>query len=180
MKAVTSRETFTAVARLAAICGVLIALYAVLPFKSEHWLVGAAIGLAAIAAIVPLTIKRVERIETAARPAFAVVEALLLIVAMLVFGFAGLYLTIDRNGDEFAGLDTRIDAVYFTVETLSTVGYGDIHPTGQTARVFVTGQILLDFTLFAFAIKVVTATARSRMGRDAPTDLVRRSRDEET
>ena len=50
------------------------------------------------------------------------VEAIVLLVAMLVLGFAAVYYAMDADQGQFAGLATRVDSVYFTVTTLSTVG----------------------------------------------------------
>ena len=44
---------------------------------------------------------------------------------------------INLSPAEISGLDTRIDALYFTLTTMTTTGYGDIHATGQLARVLV-------------------------------------------
>ena len=65
---------------------------------------------------------------------------------------------------QFEGLRTRVDAVYFTVTTISTVGYGDVHAVGRSARVAVTTQILLDLTVIAGAVKLLVGAAR-RPGR---------------
>ena len=39
---------------------------------------------------------------------------------------------------------TRTDALYFTVTTFTTVGFGDIIPASQGARLVVTAQMILD------------------------------------
>ncbi|WP_325100629.1 ion channel [Francisella tularensis] len=38
--------------------------------------------------------------------------------------------------DEFDGIKNISDAVYFTIVTFSTVGYGDIHPITEEAKLF--------------------------------------------
>jgi hypothetical protein len=75
-------------------------------------------------------------------------------------GFAGLYLAMDHHGDEFAGLDTKVDAAYFTVTTLTTVGFGDISATSQAARVAVTFQMLFDLAFLGVAVRVLVTAAR--------------------
>lgn len=150
-------------ARLAGIALGLVALYALLPLQGPHWWIGALVGLAAIGAIVPITAYRVHRIRESEYPNIDAVEALLVLFTALVIGFGALYLTIDRNGGQFAGMETRIDAVYFTVTTLSTVGFGDITAVGQTARIAVVFQIVLDFSLLAFGAKLVLGAARQRV-----------------
>jgi len=38
--------------------------------------------------------------------------------------------------DEFTTIETPVDAFYYTLATASTVGYGDVVPTSQAARLF--------------------------------------------
>ncbi len=140
----------------------LTVVYAVIPLQNEHWWIGMIVGLVALGAITPFAIKRVGAISTSPHPGAAAVSAIAIVVAMLVLGFSGVYLAIDRHHQEIAGLVTKIDAVYFTVTTLSTVGYGDIHAVGQTARVAVTLQIIMDLSLIAVVVRVLARAAGLR------------------
>lgn len=161
-----------AVARIVCVAAGMTLVYAVMPFRNGRWWLDALIGLAAIAAIVPLTIRRVGMMKTTARPTLVAVEALVLLFTMLIFGFSALYLTINQNGRQFFGMDTRIDAAYFTVTTLSTVGFGDIHASGQLGRLAVIAQILIDFTLLAVSVRLLLDATRQRLkpGQKAPED----------
>jgi voltage-gated potassium channel len=73
--------------------------------------------------------------------------ALVAIIGVLCYGTVGAYVL---RGD-FDELDTVVDAVYFTLVTASTVGYGDIHPTTETARLFAISLVLLGPTTVAVA-----------------------------
>jgi hypothetical protein len=55
-----------------------------------------------------------------------------------------------------------IDAVYFCVVTLATVGYGDLHPTTDVGKVFTVFYILGGLGIIA---GFVTELARQRGGR---------------
>jgi voltage-gated potassium channel len=134
--------------------------YAVLPFSGDRWWLGAVVGLVLVAAIVPVTVRRVRTVLVADQPVRAAAGALLLLLTMLVVGFSGLYLAMDHHGDEFDGLDTKVDAVYFTVTTLATVGFGDITATGQAARVALTFQMLFDLAFLGVAARVLVTAAR--------------------
>lgn len=68
----------------------------------------------------------------------------LMFVAVHTWAFI-CYALASKTPEEFTGLSTRTDALYFTVVTMSTVGFGDIHPVGQLAKILVIGMIL--FTL---------------------------------
>jgi voltage-gated potassium channel len=92
---------------------------------------------------------------------------LLMCLAVLVFA-AGYYVMAKHPG-QMSGLHTRLDALYFTTVTLATVGYGDIVPVGQTARVVVIVQIL-----YTFVFLTAAATALTRYLRARVTELPRR------
>lgn len=64
---------------------------------------------------------------------------------------------------EFTGINTRTDALYFAVTTISTVGYGDIAPQGQIARSLVT--VMIVFNVF-FLGALISAISQSQMDRN--------------
>jgi voltage-gated potassium channel len=49
-----------------------------------------------------------------------------------------------------------IDAVYMTVITVSTVGYGEIHPLSHEGRIFAIALILVSLSVFAFGVSTIT------------------------
>ncbi|NHX37354.1 MULTISPECIES: NAD-binding protein [Halolamina] len=73
------------------------------------------------------------------------------LVAAQVYGTAGTYAL--REG--FQGVNSLIDAFYYTLVTGSTVGYGDIYAQTQQARLFAMSAILLSVASFAIALGVV-------------------------
>ncbi len=79
---------------------------------------------------------------------YAQIVAVAAIVFALAYGILGSYLL----RDEFDGIVTLTDAVYYTVVTYSTVGYGDIGPVGEGAKVFVTSMIPVGLAAFAMAL----------------------------
>jgi len=142
---------------------VLFAAFAFLPLRGDHWWIGAILGTVLLATIVPLAISRLRRVLSADRPGFEAAEALVQLVAMLITGFAAVLYAMNRNGTQLAGLDTRVDAVYFTVTVLSTVGFGDIHATSQTARIVVTIQILFDLAFLGVFVRIFLGAAKMRV-----------------
>ena len=142
--------------------GVLLVAYTVLPFRGDWWWVGALLGGALLAGVVPLTIRRVRAVLVSERPIIEAGEALVVLLTMLLVGFSALYYAMDRLDGEFAGIGTRLDAMYFTVTTLATVGYGDITAVGQKARFAVTVQMLFDLAYVGIAARVLLTAARSR------------------
>ena len=55
-----------------------------------------------------------------------------------------------------------VDAIYFCVVTLATVGYGDLHPTTEVGKIFTVFYILGGLGIIA---GFVTELARQRGGR---------------
>jgi len=139
----------------------LIAGYILLPLRGDFVWLGALIGLAAIVGTLPLTVRRVQAVRVAEQPTLVAIEALVLLVTMLIVGFAAVYFAVDGRHEQFAGLETRLDAVYFTVTTMATVGYGDIHPTGQAARALAVAQMLLNLVFLGIVVRVLARAARA-------------------
>ena len=83
--------------------------------------------------------------------------------AILVFA-AGYWSMAARHG-QFVGLRTRLDALYFTGITMATVGYGDIHPSGQLARGVVLVQLVYTFAFLVGGVAAVRTRARATLVR---------------
>ena len=78
------------------------------------------------------------------------------------------YLLSARAPSSFApGVLTRIDAAYFTVSTATTTGMGDIHPATETARLLVTGQMVVSLFLVVTALGVALTRLLTVPTRDA-------------
>jgi len=78
--------------------------------------------------------------------------AVLLLFIVLAIGVIG-YMSI--SGDSF------IDALYMTVITISTVGFGLVHPLSQEGKIFTIFLIFLSVTLYGYIIKVITENIAS-------------------
>ncbi|WP_424017886.1 NAD-binding protein [Halorientalis pallida] len=70
------------------------------------------------------------------------------LVGTMVYGTAGTY----RLSEDFANVETLLDAVYYTIVTASTVGYGDAIPTSQQARLFSISVLVLGVASFTLAL----------------------------
>ncbi|WP_010532739.1 potassium channel family protein [Brachybacterium squillarum] len=63
---------------------------------------------------------------------------------LVVASSVTVYLLGAQVPDQFVGIGTRTDALYVTVVTMATIGYGDIHPVGQAARLLTTLLAVFD------------------------------------
>jgi len=72
--------------------------------------------------------------------------------------FASVYEMLDVGAPgSFNEHLTRTDALYFVVTVFSTVGFGDITATSETARVLVTVQMIGDLVLIGLVIRAFLA-----------------------
>lgn len=95
---------------------------------------------------------------------FRLLTLLITVVVVISLGF---YTIAMNRPDEIAGLDTRVDALYFTLTTMTTTGYGDIHADGQLARVLV--SLVFVFNLIFLGMlgtELSKSAARAKVRRE--------------
>ncbi len=148
----------------------LVGLYYLLPLDhlaSVPLPVTLAAGLVVLVAVAAWQVRLVIR---AKYPALRAGEALATTVPLFVLLFASAYFVMTRaNPASFSHPLTRTDALYFTVTTFSTVGYGDITPVTETARLVVTVQMILDLLALGLGIRVfIGAVQRARQAHPDP------------
>ncbi len=68
------------------------------------------------------------------------------IILLLAFGIGGTYVLGQHGG--FNIKISPLDAAYFTVVTMATVGYGDIYPVSEAAKIFVMVLIVVGIGTF--------------------------------
>jgi voltage-gated potassium channel len=79
-----------------------------------------------------------------------------LYVAVLFFALS-YYLLAISNPEAITGLETRLDALYFSLTIVSTVGFGDVHATNQAARAVVSLQLVFDLMFVSLAVAAARA-----------------------
>ncbi|MEJ4100213.1 potassium channel family protein [Corynebacterium mastitidis] len=85
----------------------------------------------------------------------------LIFTAAHACAFACFVLAMQAPG-QFEGIATRTDALYFTVATMATVGFGDIHPAGQAAKMLVIVMIVFDLVFIAALCHAVSESLVKR------------------
>ncbi|MFN8194428.1 MAG: ion channel [Nocardioidaceae bacterium] len=127
----------------------LLVLYFAVPFDGERAPVGVLVGIlltaVAVAALAVVVLREVGRTE---RRLTAVHLVLALEAVLMTFSLA-YYLVATSWPHQFVGLETRLDALYFSTTTMTTVGYGDVHAAGQVARGLVTAQLVFNLVFVA-------------------------------
>lgn len=119
-----------------------------------------------IAVLVALLMWQVRAISMSRAPRLRAIEALATSIPLFVVLFAGFYTNLSAYEPEsFTEQLDRTDALYFTVTTLATVGFGDITAVSDTARVAVTVQMVSGLVLLGVGVKVVLGAAESGVRR---------------
>jgi voltage-gated potassium channel len=152
--------------RVLAVLGLLVAYFCV-PVSSDSRPV--AIAAQIIAVIVGIGVLGwvlgLEVLHAAEGSETRTVPALVLLLCLVVFAFAlAFYLSEQVNPASFDGLNTRVDALYFTIVTMATVGYGDVHAESQAARLMVIGLIVFDVVIVASLVRLLPQLRRNRQG----------------
>jgi voltage-gated potassium channel len=133
---------------------VLVVLYYLLPLDHVKDVpVTLAVGLVILLAVIAWQLRAIVR---AKYPAVRAVVALATTVPLFVLLFASVYFVMAQASPANFGIHqlTRTDALYFTVTVFSTVGFGDITPLSQSARLVVTAQMMLDLLVLGLGIRV--------------------------
>lgn len=120
--------------------------------------------LGGLAVLVTLITRQVRRLlDDRPDDAEVQVDALILLVFVILPVFSIGYLGLEKaDPGQFAELATKTDALYFTLSTLATVGFGDVHATGQVGRVLVMLQMGFDLVFVAAVVSVLGAHMRER------------------
>ena len=92
-----------------------------------------------------------------------------MIVPLFLLLFASTYFVIERaSAANFTQPLARTDALYFAVTVFSTVGFGDIAPKSEAARVVLIVQMLADLAVLGAGARVVLGAVQR--GRQKRTD----------
>ncbi len=157
-------------------CGVTIALCWVVVIGAFYVVpIGDKSGLrtfvrlgADIALIAAVFAWQIRRISVAELPELRAMEALGIVVVLFLVAFSGIYLGMSHESPfTFTQRLDQTRALYFTVSIFSTVGFGDITPRTDPARLVVSVQMLLDLAIIGAAVRLIFNAARSRI---APAD----------
>lgn len=87
---------------------------------------------------------------------YAAALVLLILIGSLIT------LKLGESGNFNVHIGNLIDAVYFTVVTVSTVGYGDIVPVTQIGKIFVIFLIIFGLGIFASALTIISSDIMDR------------------
>jgi voltage-gated potassium channel len=139
----------------------LVALYYLLPLdrRSDAYLVfWLSIGVAGLTVMIGWQVRAIIRSDY---PGIRAVQALAATTPAFLLLLAATYFILSTDDpSRFSERLSRSDALYFTVTIFSTVGFGDINPRGELARLVVTAQMLLNLVILGLGIQVILGAAK--------------------
>lgn len=142
---------------------ILLLAYFLLPFtgiRSVQSVVVLVFGLALVCTICAWQVHSVLRTDN---PLIRAVQALAAVLVVYLVTFATMYFVMsDITPSDFNQPLTRLDALYFCVTVFTTVGFGDIVATAESARALVLTQMLGNLVLIGVALRLLVASTRLR------------------
>jgi voltage-gated potassium channel len=133
--------------------------------RSTGWLFLLALLLFAV--VMAVSVRSILRSD---HPRLRAVRALGLGLPLLLVVFASTYCTVaGQQSDAFSEPLNRTDGIYFTVTVFATVGFGDITPVSELARVLVTIQMLVGLITVGVIAKLVLGAVQVAVARRAET-----------
>ncbi|GAA1313951.1 hypothetical protein GCM10009610_34680 [Pseudonocardia xinjiangensis] len=145
---------------------VLVVLYYLAPLRLTLDLGTWLRFLAVLVLLAVLTARQVQAILRSDIPRVRAVEAVATGLPILLLVFAAIYVVIDANQpDSFNEALSRTDALYFTVTVFATVGFGDIVPLTELARVVTMLQMVTGLLAVGLVVRVVLGAAQVAVRR---------------
>jgi voltage-gated potassium channel len=156
--------------RASVTAGVLLGVYFVVPIDEPLQISAVARLIACLIVFAGVVTWQVRSILRSRYPGIRAAEALAFTVPLFLLIFASTYfLMANSSSANFGRAMTRTDALYFTVTTFATVGYGDIAAASQPARAIVTIQMLLDLLILGLGVRALLGVVRIGKERQAAT-----------
>ena len=150
------RPVLISMLRALAMLAVILVTYYLLPLRGPFGIRTLGELLAGILVVGALVGWQIRQILTARYPALRAIEALTLTVPLFLVLFAAAYVILDSTDPHaFSETLSRTDALYFVVTVFATVGFGDITPVSQAARILVTVQMLGDLVVLGLLVRAI-------------------------
>jgi hypothetical protein len=124
-----------------------------------------ALGLLGVGVVITLQVRAVLRSQY---PGLRAIEALSAAIPLFLLLFAAAYVLLaDAEPQAFSERLSRTDALYFTMTVFSTVGFGDITPVSEGARVATMVQMVGDLLVVGLVLRVMLGAVRAGRERRA-------------
>ncbi|MEU6485331.1 potassium channel family protein [Streptomyces sp. NPDC046887] len=153
-------------ARALSIAAGLVTAYYLLPLDERDTAQAAALLAGGLLAVLAVFAWETRAIGRSPHPRLRAAEALAATLVLFLVLFAAAYYLLDRSAPgSFTEPLTRTDALYFTLTTFSTVGYGDITARSQTGRILAIWQMVGGLLLVGVAARMLASAVQSGLRR---------------
>jgi voltage-gated potassium channel len=149
-------------AHLALILAAVVVVYFVVPISSDlqrNTVIRVLVAILVLALMAAGVVRQLRRhLDDSDRR----VDGLMVSIMVVMVVFSLCFLTLEqRDPTQFDGMETRLDALYFTVATAASVGYGDVHAMGQAARALVLVQMVFNVVFIGTAVALLSSRIRA-------------------
>jgi voltage-gated potassium channel len=140
----------------------LFGAYYLIPFDdltSGESLIRLVIGIAAFIVVLVFELHGVKRADI---PGLRAIQALGVTIPLFLVVFAVVYLSMSQSSPtHFSEPLDHTGALYLVITVFSTVGFGDITPESNGARILISIQMLLDLIVLGAVVRLLTSAAKS-------------------
>lgn len=165
------RRALVIIVRSLLVSTAVVAGYFVLPFTSLEATTALEL-LAGLVVITGLLAWQIRGIVRSPLPGVQAVATLAVSVPLFMVLFAAAYFAMsEADAGRFSEPLTRFDALYFSITTFSTVGFGDIYAVTGSARAVVTTEMVLTMVLVGVIVRLIVGAvqlARARQPAEPP------------
>ncbi len=161
------RPLAAALARTLGSVTVVVVVYYLLPLDDPFGWGPVLALLGGLVFVAVLTAWQVRSVLRSPHPGLRAAETLALTVSLILVLFAAGYQALAAaDPDAFSQPLNRTGTLYFVVTVFATVGFGDISPVSDAARVLAMVQMIADLVLIGLVVKtMLSAVERGRAGR---------------
>ena len=144
----------------------LLVLYYTLPIvPSEGDKVWWQLLIAAVVFVV-LLVHQVRAIARHPQPLHRSVVSIAVLLPLFVAMYAWIYLTLSTaDPSSFDGALSRTESLYYTITVATSVGFGDITPETDTARIVTMVQMVADVTIVVVGVRLLVHVGRQASQR---------------
>jgi hypothetical protein len=144
----------------------VVVVYFVVPMGHDTSAMDIVLFVAALVVFTLAVVFQIRRIVDAPLPQLRGIETLAAAIPVFIVIFALVYVTMaNAQPDSFNEPISRMTGLYFTVTVISTVGFGDVVATTDTARAVVTLQMVLDLVIIGGLVRAIIAASRIGLER---------------
>lgn len=144
----------------------LLVVYYVVPVEHRHHQsVALRLGVA-LALFVAVLVNEVRAIQNHDQPMLRAGVSMATVIPLFLVLFAWIYFTMSEfDPGYFSTPLNRTEALYFAVTIFSTVGFGDIVPRIDVARIVTMVQMIADLVVIAVVVRLIFGAASRSMAR---------------